>query len=226
MLNRKKKFFLSKKINNGVFFIKTALILLKKYSIFRFDESVDLSLFLSNDFKKNNKIIKGTLNFPYNYKKFYKILIFVDGYLEYFFRIHGFFKIGFFCFKKNFFEKYNIEYIITTPLFYNYIDIFSKILFLKKIKIIVVNKFEIKDFIFNFNSLNYNFKSDKYGVINLSIGKISYDLNFLEKNFFYFIDFLRKEKKKIMNEKNMLSKIYISSTMGVSFKIFINNFLF
>lgn len=213
MLTIKRKFFLKKKIK-GIYNINNSLFLLKKYSIFNFNESVDLSLKLSFNFLKLNVILKDYLIFPNNYFKFTKILIFVDGFLEFFFKNLGYLNVGLFFKKINF----NFEILVTNSKFKNYLYILNNLNF----KIFVVE--DIYDFILNLNLYSYNFRSDKFGVINLSIGKINFSLNFLKENFLYFINYLKIIKKKYLKDKFLINNIYISTTMGVSLKLICNNF--
>lgn len=215
MLSIKRKFFLKKKIK-GVYNLDNSLFLLKKYSIFNFDESVDLSLKLSNNFLKLNKILKDFLIFPNNYFKFTKIFIFVDGFLEFFFKNLGYLNVGLFL--NNIF---NFEVLVTNSKFKNYLYIFKNLDF----KIFIVD--DIYDFILNMNFYPYFFKSNKYGLINLSIGKVSFSLEFLKENFLYFINFLKNIKKKYLKDKNFIdNNIFISTTMGISFKLIYNNIFF
>lgn len=66
---------------------------------------------------------------------------------------------------------------------------------------------------------NIIIKPDKYGIIHLTIGKVSYEDDIIINN----VNFLLKEIKKIkINEKNLLYKsIYLSSTMSPSVKLII-----
>lgn len=214
MLSLKKKFFLKKNFK-GFYNINDSLFLLKKYSIFNFNESIDLSLKLSCNFLKLNIILKDNLIFPNNYFKFTKILIFVDGFLEFFFKNLGYLNVGLFFKKINF----DFEILITNLKFKNYLYIFNNLNF----KIFIEE--DIYNFILNMNFYSYSFKSNKYGLINLSIGKVNFSLEFLKENFLYFINYLKIIKKKYLNNKNLIdNNIYISSTMGVGLKLIYNKF--
>ncbi|ASS47021.1 50S ribosomal protein L1p (L10Ae) [Candidatus Nasuia deltocephalinicola] len=224
MLTRKRKFILNLKKKYKKISLNNSLILLKKYSIFKFNESIDLSVKLSSDFLKLNKILSGSLNFPYNFIKSSNILIFVDGYLEFLLRKNGYFNVGLFTLKSFFLKKKNdFKYFVTTYKFINYIEIFNEILFKKKITPLITNDKDILFFLSNID-FSYNFKSDKYGIINLSIGKVNYSLDFLEKNFYFFLNFLKNKKKDLMIYKFILNNIYISTTMGISYNIFFDKY--
>ena len=62
-------------------------------------------------------------------------------------------------------------------------------------------------------------RNDKDGNIGLSIGKKSFDDEKLIKNFNAIIDALEKEKSNLTTKGDLLKQVYITSSMGVSYKI-------
>ena len=62
-------------------------------------------------------------------------------------------------------------------------------------------------------------KNDKDGNIGLSIGKKSFSDEKLVKNFNAVISSLEKEKSNITIKGDLIKSTYITSTMGVSYKI-------
>ena len=61
-------------------------------------------------------------------------------------------------------------------------------------------------------------KNDKDGNLGLSIGRKSFPKGKLKDNLKSVVDTLKKDKPNIFNSEN-IKKVYISSTMGPSFKI-------
>ena len=61
-------------------------------------------------------------------------------------------------------------------------------------------------------------KNDKDGNLALSIGRKSFSKDKLIENFNHFIDFLKKEKPDSMKGE-FIKNIFLTSTMGVSYKI-------
>tara|TARA_Y100000817_G_scaffold312841_1_gene307576 strand:- start:3291 stop:3983 length:693 start_codon:yes stop_codon:yes gene_type:complete len=61
-------------------------------------------------------------------------------------------------------------------------------------------------------------KNDKDGNLGLSIGRKSFPKGKLKDNLKSVVDILKKDKPNIFNSEN-IKKVYISSTMGPSFKI-------
>ena len=66
-------------------------------------------------------------------------------------------------------------------------------------------------------------RNDKDGNIGLSIGKKSFDDEKLIKNFNAIIDALEKEKSNLTTKGDLLKQVYITSSMGVSYKIKLEN---
>ena len=65
-------------------------------------------------------------------------------------------------------------------------------------------------------------RNDKDGNIGLSIGKKSFDDERIVKNYNAVIDALEKEKSNMTIKGDLVKQIFITSTMGVSYKIKIN----
>ena len=62
-------------------------------------------------------------------------------------------------------------------------------------------------------------KNDKDGNIGLSFGKKSFSDDNLIKNFNTILDTLEKEKNNITIKGDLIKSIFITSTMGVSYKV-------
>tara|TARA_B100001057_G_scaffold270729_1_gene270878 strand:- start:475 stop:813 length:339 start_codon:yes stop_codon:yes gene_type:complete len=62
-------------------------------------------------------------------------------------------------------------------------------------------------------------KNDKDGNIGLSFGKKSFSDDNLIKNFNTIVDTLEKEKSNITIKGDLIRSVFITSTMGVSYKV-------
>ena len=62
-------------------------------------------------------------------------------------------------------------------------------------------------------------RNDKDGNIGLSIGKKSFDDEKLIKNYNAIVDALEKEKSNLTIKGDLVKQVYITSSMGVSYKI-------
>ena len=65
-------------------------------------------------------------------------------------------------------------------------------------------------------------KNDKDGNIAMSIGRKSFSKEKLIENYKFFIDFLKKEKPETLKGE-FIKNIFITSTMGISFKVWGRN---
>ena len=65
-------------------------------------------------------------------------------------------------------------------------------------------------------------KNDKDGNIGLSFGKKSFSNENLLKNFNTILDTLEKEKSNLTIKGDLVKNIFITSTMGVSYKLKLN----
>ena len=62
-------------------------------------------------------------------------------------------------------------------------------------------------------------KNDKDGNIGLSFGKKSFSDENLIKNFNTILDILEKEKSNLTIKGDLVRNIFVTSTMGVSYKV-------
>ena len=62
-------------------------------------------------------------------------------------------------------------------------------------------------------------RNDKDGNIGLSIGKKSFDDDKLTKNFNAVIEALEKEKSNLTIKGDLVKQVFITSSMGVSYKV-------
>ena len=65
-------------------------------------------------------------------------------------------------------------------------------------------------------------KNDKDGNIGLSFGKKSFSDEKLLKNFNTILDILEREKSNLTIKGDLIKNIFITSTMGVSYKLKLN----
>ena len=74
----------------------------------------------------------------------------------------------------------------------------------------------------NAKSGQIELKNDKYGNIGLSFGKKSFSDANLVKNFNTVLDALEKEKSNLTLKGELIRGVFITSTMGVSYKVKLN----
>mgnify|MGYP001375231401 CR=1 FL=1 len=117
--------------------------------------------------------------------------------------------------------KLNFEKLVCTPGMMSKIGKLGKILGPKGLmpnpKLGTVSN-DLKKSINDFRTGLTEIKNDKDGNLALSIGRKSFSKEKLVENYKYFLDFIKKEKPDTIKGE-FYKNIYVTSTMGVSYKV-------
>lgn len=217
-----------KKINkifnkNIKYSIHEASNLIKKISFTKFDSSVDLSIKLGVNPKKNDQMIRGVTILPHGTGKKNRILALIEdidkykfidkaepdylGFEEYIDKI-----------KKGWLE---FDVIVTTPFVMLKLGPLGKILGPRglmpnpKNGTVTLNPFQaIKEI----RSGRIEFKVDRYGILHVCVGKTSFSSNQILENVISLIKNLYKFKPSSVKGEYIKS-VYMSSTMSFSIGI-------
>lgn len=219
----KKKKVISESIKPGsTFGFVDALGLVKKHKSKKFDESVDVSVILGIDAKKSDQQVRGVLSLPKMPEKKIKIAVFAEGDDAEVAKKNGADIVG----SDDLIElvkKGNIKFdkCISTPQMMVKVSSIGQILGPKGImpnpKLGTVTK-DLAEAIKNIKAGQVEYKTDKAGIVHLSIGKISFSDDELKKNISFF--FAELQKKKPTSSKGIfIKKVYINSTMGPGLQV-------
>ncbi len=189
----------------------------------KFDESIDLNLQINNKQKKNEINLRTVVNMPAGSGK--KTIIAVVCETD---KLKIAEEAGAdFYGDDDFIEKIkngqlNFQKLISTPSMMVKLSKLGKILGPKGLmpnpKLGTVTD-DIKTAINNAKSGQIELKNDKDGNIGLSLGKKSFDNDKIIQNFNAIIDALIKEKSNYTMKGDLIKNIYITSSMGVSYKL-------
>ena len=117
--------------------------------------------------------------------------------------------------------KFNFNRLICTPAMMSKIGKHGKILGPKGLmpnpKLGTVSN-DLKKSVSDIKNGLVEIKNDKDGNLALSIGRKSFSKEKLIENYKFFIDFLKKEKPDAIKGE-FIKNIFITSTMGISYKI-------
>ena len=117
--------------------------------------------------------------------------------------------------------KLNFEKLVCTPGMMSKIGKLGKILGPKGLmpnpKLGTVSN-DLKKTINDLKTGLTEIKNDKDGNLSLSIGRKSFSKEKLLENYKYFLDFLKKEKPETIKGE-FYKNIYVTSTMGISYKV-------
>ncbi|MGK2896848.1 MAG: 50S ribosomal protein L1 [Candidatus Makana argininalis] len=216
-----------KKINKNINFltnykIKDALYILRKISIVNFIESIDASIELGIKNNNNDQTVLGNTILPYGTGRNIIIAVFAKGKDADNARLYGADIVGMESLYKKIQNGYkNIDVIIASK---NSMSMVNKLVNILGPRGLMPNSNfgtitnDIIKSIKNFKKGQINYKSDKYGIINTTFGKINFSNTKLIKNLENLILSIKKNKPAT-SKGTYIKKIKISTTMGVGLVI-------
>ena len=196
---------------------------IKKNCTTKFDESVDLSFQINNKQKKNEVNIRTVVNLPGGTGKNVKVAVVCEDNKAQEAKDAGADIVG----SEEFVEKIkggelNFEKLICTPGMMIKLSKLGKVLGPKGLmpnpKLGSVSE-NIKEAVTNAKSGQVEIRNDKDGNIGVSIGKKSFTDDKLIKNFNAILDTLEKEKSNNTVKGDLIKSTFITSSMGVSYKV-------
>ena len=197
--------------------------LVKQNCTAKFDESIDLSFQINNKQKKNEINIRTVINLPGGTGKKVKVAVVCEDTKSSDAKEAGADIVG----GDEFIEKIkagelNFEKLICTPSMMIKLSKLGKVLGPKGLmpnpKLGSVTE-DIKTAVKNAKSGQAEIRNDKDGNIGVSIGKKSFTDDKLLKNFNAIIDTLEKEKSNNVVKGDLVKSVFLTSTMGVSYKL-------
>ena len=196
---------------------------LKKNCTSKFDESLDLSFQINNKQKKGEVNIRTVVNLPGGTGKKVKVAVVCEDNKSQEAKDAGADIVG----SDEFIEKIksgelNFEKLICTSGMMVKLSKLGKVLGPKGLmpnpKLGSVSE-NIKEAVKNAKSGQVEIRNDKDGNIGLSIGKKSFDDETLIKNYKAVIEALEKEKSNLTIKGDLVRQSFVTSSMGVSYKI-------
>jgi len=203
--------------------IEKLLPVIKKNCTTKFDESVDLSFQINNKQKKSEVNIRTVINLPGGTGKKVKVAVVCEDAKLTEAKDAGADIVG----GDDFIDKIksgeiNFEKLICTPAMMIKLSKLGKVLGPKGLmpnpKLGSVTS-DLKSAIKDAKSGQAEIRNDKDGNIGVSIGKKSFSDDKIIKNFNVIIDTLEKEKSNNTVKGDLIKSAFITSTMGVSYKL-------
>ena len=203
--------------------IEKVLPIVKKNCTTKFDESVDLSFQINNKQKKSEINIRTVVNLPGGTGKKIKVAVVCEDAKTEEAKSAGADIVG----GDDFIEKIkggdlNFEKLICTPSMMIKLSKLGKVLGPKglmpnpKLGSVTDN---LKNAITDAKSGQAEIRNDKDGNIGVSIGKKSFGDEKLIKNFNAILETLEKEKSNNTVKGDLIKSAFITSSMGVSYKL-------
>ena len=206
--------------------IEKLLPVIKKNCTTKFDESVDLSFQINNKQKKNEINLRTVINMPGGTGKKTKVAVVCEEAKSKDAKVAGADTVG----GDELIEKIksgylDFEKLICTPSMMIKLSKLGKVLGPKGLmpnpKLGTVTDDVIKA-VKDAKSGQVEIRNDKDGNIGVTLGKKSFSDENLIKNFNAIIDTLEKEKLNITVKGDLIKNSFITSTMGVSYKLKLN----
>tara|TARA_B100000886_G_scaffold241428_1_gene169446 strand:- start:655 stop:1344 length:690 start_codon:yes stop_codon:yes gene_type:complete len=203
--------------------IDKLITVIKKNCTTKFDESIDLSILINNKQKKSEINIRTAVNLPGGTGKKVKVAVVAEDDKHKDAKDSGADIVG----GDDLIEKIkngelNFEKLICSTSMMLKLSKLGKILGPKGLmpnpKLGTVTD-DIKLAVKNAKAGQIELKNDKDGNIGLSFGKKSFSDDNLIKNFNTVFETLEKEKSNLTIKGDLIKNIFITSTMGVSYKV-------
>ena len=198
--------------------ITEAVDLIKKLAHTKFDETVDLAINLGVDPRKSDQMVRGSVVLPHGLGKKIRVLVFAKGEKMTEARDAGADYVG----AEDMVEKIQggwmeFDKVVATPDLMGLVGKLGKVLgprgLMPNPKSGTVT-FEVAKAVRDITAGKADYRTEKAGVVHVSIGKVSFDSDKLIDNARTVIRAIEKAKPSASKGK-YLKKISISSTMGV-----------
>jgi len=203
--------------------INNLLSKLKENCTTKFDESLDLNILINNKQKKNEINLRSMVNLPSGTGKKVKVAVVCEESKSKEAKDSGADLVG----GDELIEKIkngemNFEKLICSSSMMIKLSKLGKVLGPKGLmpnpKLGTVTE-KIGEAVKNAKAGQVELKNDKDGNIGLSIGKKSFSDEKLIKNFNAIMSSLEKEKSNLTIKGDLIKSTYVTSTMGVSYKV-------
>ena len=203
--------------------IEKLLPIIKKNCTTKFDEAIDLSFQINHKQKKNEINLRTVINMPGGTGKKIKVAVVCEEAKISEAKSAGADIVG----GDDFIEKIkngemNFEKLICTPSMMIKLSKLGKVLGPKGLmpnpKLGSVTD-DLKTAVSDAKSGQAEIRNDKDGNIGVSIGKKSFSDDQLIKNYNAILDTLEKEKSNNTIKGDLINSAFITSTMGVSYKL-------
>ena len=223
MKNSKKLKLIKKEIKEKTLHkLEDALDISKKFASKNFDESLDISIILGIDAKKSDQQIRGVTSLPKMPKKNVKIAVFADGEDIAKAKAAGAEIVGgdelIDNIKKG---ELNFDKCISTPKMMVKVSALGQILGPKGLmpnpKLGTVTN-DVATAIKNIKLGQVEYKTDKAGIVHVSVGKISFSEDELKKNIEFLVGEIKKKKPET-SKGIFIKKFFINSTMGPGLQV-------
>jgi len=216
------------KIGQDEYAVLPAVELLKEVKTSKFDESVDIAIRLGVDPKYPDQMVRGTVVLPNGTGRVKRVLVIAAGEKQKEAEEAGadFFGAEEIVDKIKNENWFDFDVLIVTPDMMKHVGRLGKVLGPKGLmpspKAGTVT-FNVKEAVSEIKKGRVEFRVDKTGIINATVGKSSFTADALTQNLKGFVAAVLKAKPPALKGKYLLT-VYVSTTMSPSVKLNLQEF--
>ena len=221
-LTKNRKKVIEKIDADRVYELDEAIKLLKSISTEKFDSSVDVDIRLGVDPRQANEMVRGTITLPHGTGKEKKVLVLCTPDKEDEAKSAGADYVGLDDYIAKIQDGWlEFDVVVAVPQIMAKVGRVARILGPRglmpnpKTGTVTTN---VADTITEIKKGKVAFKVDKYGIIHLSVGRISFSPEKLYDNIFEFVGLIKK-LKPVSSKGIYIISLYISTTMSPSISI-------
>jgi len=202
--------------------VQDALKLIKDNATAKFNESVDVSINLGIDAKKSDQAVRGSIVLPQGTGKSVRVAVFAQGDRAQQARDAGADVVGFEDLANDIKGgKMDFDVVIATPDAMRVVGQLGQILgprgLMPNPKVGTVTQ-DVPTAVKNAKAGQVQYRTDKAGIVQCTIGRASFTVEALEENFKALVDAVAKARPT--SAKGVfLKKVSVSSTMGVGVRV-------
>jgi large subunit ribosomal protein L1 len=202
--------------------VQEALKLVKENATAKFNESVDVSINLGIDAKKSDQAVRGSIVLPQGTGKAVRVAVFAQGDRAQAARDAGADVVGFDDLANDIKAgKMDFDVVIATPDAMRVVGQLGQILgprgLMPNPKVGTVTQ-DVPTAVKNAKAGQVQYRTDKAGIVQCTIGRASFTVEALEENFKALIDAVNKARPTTAKGV-YLKKVSLSSTMGAGVRV-------
>ncbi|CAH1205608.1 50S ribosomal subunit protein L1 [Candidatus Nitrotoga sp. BS] len=221
-ISKRYKMLIAKVDRNKLYAVNEALNLAKETAKAKFDESIDIAINLGIDARKSDQLVRGAVVLPKGTGKTVRIAVFAQGAKADEAKAAGADVVGFEDLAESIKAgNMNFDVVIASPDAMRIVGQLGQILgprgLMPNPKVGTVSV-DVAGAVRNAKAGQVQYRTDKNGVIQCTIGRASFALEALRENLMALVDALNKARPAAAKGV-YLKKMSVSSTMGVGIRI-------
>ncbi|MCX7192882.1 MAG: 50S ribosomal protein L1 [Proteobacteria bacterium] len=221
-MSKRYKAIATKVDRNKMYALTDALSLVKENAVAKFDESIDVAVNLGIDARKSDQLVRGSVVLPRGTGKTVRVAVFAQGAKAEEAKAAGADIVGFDdlaeAIKKG---EMNFDVVIASPDAMRLVGQLGQILgprgLMPNPKVGTVSA-DVAGAVRNAKAGQVQYRNDKNGIIQCTIGRASFAPEALRENLLALIDALAKAKPAT-SKGVFMKKVSLSSTMGVGVRV-------